>query len=144
MRDAMRRKIGIVAGVYLAIALLPGLWVEGFLGEDPEFADVALEGIMATAVLVVLGQIILISPSSDWRRAPVGAVLLLSVLGYVQDFLLWLLISWAFAEMESSLHVDGLGTIALAALLTRGLSLALLLLLPPSAEHREEAVAETA
>ncbi|MFJ8018590.1 hypothetical protein [Streptomyces sp. NPDC096339] len=144
MRDVMRRRIGTIAGVYLAIALLPGVWVKGFLGEEPGFADVALEGMMAAAVLVVLGQIVLISPGSDWRRAPVGAVLLLSVLGYVQDFLLWLLISWAFAEIESALHVDGLGTVALAALLTRGLSLALLLLLPPSAEHREEAVAETA
>ncbi|WP_326591208.1 hypothetical protein [Streptomyces sp. NBC_01294] len=133
MRDPTRRKLGTIAGVYLAIALLPGITVDG------EGSDVALAGIMAAFVLVIVGQIILISPSSDWRGHPRQALLVLAALGFVQDFLLWLLLSWAFPQTGFPMEVTGLGTMALAALLTRGLSLALLLLLPPSPEHLVEA-----
>ncbi|WP_374773657.1 hypothetical protein OG756_12075 [Streptomyces sp. NBC_01310] len=133
MRDSTRRKLGTIAGVYLAIALIPGITVDG------EGSDVALVGIMAAFVLVIVGQIILISPSSDWRGHPRQALLALAALGFVQDFLLWLLLSWAFPQMGFPMEVTGLGTMALAALLTRGLSLALLLLLPPSPEHLVEA-----
>ncbi|MFJ4779169.1 hypothetical protein [Streptomyces sp. NPDC088762] len=138
MRDSTRRKIGTIAGVYLAIALLPGITVDG------EGIDVALVGLMAAAVLVVVGQIVLISPSSDWRGGSPAAVLVLVVLGFVQDFLLWLLVSWALPEMGARLEVSGLGTMALAALLTRSLALALVMLLPPSPEHYEGAGAEAA
>ncbi|MFD6974108.1 hypothetical protein [Streptomyces sp. NPDC059979] len=133
MRDSTRRKLGTIAGVYLAIALLPGITVDG------EGSDVALAGIMAAFVLVIVGQIILISPSSDWRGHPRQALLVLAALGFVQDFLLWLLLSWAFPQAGFPMEVTGLGTMALAALLTRGLSLALLLLLPASPEHLVEA-----
>ncbi|MFB6839997.1 hypothetical protein [Streptomyces sp. NPDC056361] len=127
MDDQGRRKLGILAGVGLAGALLPGITL------GPETVDVALSVLAATIVLVVLTQVIYIGPSA---RVPLPALLAFGLAGFVQDALIWWLLSWLGPKI-SELHVDGLATILLAALITRS-TLLLLSQLSPAAATAED------
>ncbi|MET9513840.1 hypothetical protein [Streptomyces sp. NPDC002994] len=102
-----RRKLGALVGVCIAGALLPGITL------GAENVDVALSLMVAALVIVILTQLIYVGPS-----ARVPALLAFGLAGFVQDTLIWWLLSWLggkFAELE----VEGFGTILLAGLITR-------------------------
>ncbi|MFI0829448.1 hypothetical protein ACH4Q7_34090 [Streptomyces roseolus] len=80
-----------------------------------ETVDVLLSWMVATLVLVVLTQLVFIGPSG---RVPVRMLAVFGGLGFVQDALIWWLLSW-LAPKISDMRVEGWGTILLAALLTR-------------------------
>jgi hypothetical protein len=104
-----RRRLGALAGACIAGALLPGIT----LGAGN--MDVALSLMVAGLVIVLLTQLIHIGPST---RVPAPALLAFGLAGFVQDSLIWWLLSWLggkFAELE----VEGFGTILLAGLITR-------------------------
>ncbi|MEF9883194.1 hypothetical protein [Streptomyces sp. P9-A4] len=127
MSDQGRRKLGVLVGVSLAGALLPGITL------GAETVDAAFSVLFATVVLAVLTQLILIGPSG---RVPLPALLAFGLAGFVQDALIWWLISWLGPKM-SDLRVEGLGTILLAALITRA-TVVLLSQLSPAAETAED------
>ncbi|MFH8841014.1 phage holin family protein [Streptomyces sp. NPDC017868] len=118
------RRLGILIGVGLACALLPGIAVRG-----EETVDTALSFLTAAVVMAVLTQVVFVGPSG---RVPPPALLLFGLVGFVQHALIWWLISWLGPKV-SDLHVDGLTTILLAALVTRATTL-LLSQLSPAAE----------
>ncbi|HEY9331567.1 MAG TPA: hypothetical protein VIS09_25555 [Streptomyces sp.] len=104
-----RRKLGALAGVCIAGALLPGVTL------GAEDVDVLLSLVVAAFVVILLTQLIYVGPSS---RVPTQALLIFGLAGFVQDSLIWWLLSWLggkFAELE----VEGFGTILLAGLITR-------------------------
>ncbi|MER7574011.1 hypothetical protein [Streptomyces sp. NPDC126514] len=104
-----RRKLGALAGVCIAAALLPGITL------GPEDVDVPLSLMVAALVVMLLTQLVYVGPSA---RVPAPALLAFGLAGYVQDSLIWWLLSWLggkFAELE----VEGFGTILLAGLITR-------------------------
>ncbi|MFF9339471.1 MULTISPECIES: hypothetical protein [unclassified Streptomyces] len=114
MNDHGRRRLGTLVGVGLAGGLLPGITFDG------EGVDVLL-GLMVTAlVVVVLTQLVYVGPSG---RVPVRVLAVFGAIGFAQDALIWWLLSW-LAPKISTLHVEGWGTVLLAALLTRGSVLA--------------------
>ncbi|WP_345281861.1 phage holin family protein [Streptomyces gulbargensis] len=110
MSDQGRRKVGIVAGTALAGALLPGITL------GPETADAVLAVLVASVVLAVLTQLVFIGPSG---RVPLPALAAFGLAGFVQDALIWWLLSWLGPKF-STLHIEGFTTILLAALCTRG------------------------
>ncbi|MER5962478.1 hypothetical protein [Streptomyces sp. NPDC002057] len=109
MSDQGRRKPAVLVGVALAGALLPGITL------GAETVDVVLSVLVATVVLVVLTQLIHIGPSG---RVPLPALAALGLAGFAQDALIWWLLSWLGPKV-SELRVEGVGTILLAALITR-------------------------
>ncbi|MFC9735176.1 hypothetical protein [Streptomyces roseolus] len=109
MDERVRRRVGILVGVGLAGGLLPGVAM------GAETVDVLLSWMVATLVLVVLTQLVFIGPSG---RVPVRMLAVFGGLGFVQDALIWWLLSW-LAPKISDMRVEGWGTILLAALLTR-------------------------
>ncbi|MFB6632671.1 hypothetical protein ACFCWY_22520 [Streptomyces sp. NPDC056362] len=127
MNDHGRRRLGVILGVGLACGLLPGITLSG-----TETLDIGLSVLMASLVMVVLTQVVFVGPSG---RVPPGALLVFGLVGFVQDALIWWLLSWLGPKI-AYLHVDGLTTILLAALITR-LTLLLLSQLGPAAETAE-------
>ncbi|MFD6358911.1 hypothetical protein ACFWFX_03540 [Streptomyces roseolus] len=109
MDERVRRRVGILVGVGLAGGLLPGVAM------GAETVDVLLSWMVATLVLVLLTQLVFIGPSG---RVPVRMLAVFGGLGFVQDALIWWLLSW-LAPKISDMRVEGWGTILLAALLTR-------------------------
>ncbi|GAA2511762.1 hypothetical protein GCM10010406_54950 [Streptomyces thermolineatus] len=104
-----RRKLGALAGVCIAGALLPGITL------GAENVDVLLSLMVAALVVMLLTQLVYVGPSA---RVPTPALLAFGLAGFVQDSLIWWLLSWLggkFAELE----VEGFGTILLAGLITR-------------------------
>ncbi|MEV0748009.1 phage holin family protein [Streptomyces sp. NPDC050273] len=102
-------KLGALAGVCIAGALLPGITL------GAEDVDVLLSLVVAAFVVILLTQLVHVGPSA---RVPVPALLTFGLAGFVQDSLIWWLLSWLggkFAELE----VEGFGTILLAGLITR-------------------------
>ncbi|MFE5617910.1 hypothetical protein [Streptomyces sp. NPDC056524] len=114
----VRRRLGALVGAAVSGAVLPGITLEG------DTADAVLGTLLAGLVIAVLTQLIHIGPSE-----PVPAVPLLAfaAAGFVQDALIWWLLSW-LGEETGLMHVSGFGTILLAALITRTAILALSLL----------------
>ncbi|MFE2094720.1 hypothetical protein [Streptomyces sp. NPDC059460] len=109
-----RRKLGALAGVCIAGALLPGITL------GAENVDVPLSLMVAALVVMLLTQLVYVGPSA---RVPAPALLAFGLAGFVQDSLIWWLLSWLggkFAELE----VEGFGTILLAGLITRASILA--------------------
>ncbi|MFB6783654.1 hypothetical protein ACFCX0_41755 [Streptomyces sp. NPDC056352] len=109
-----RRKLGALAGVCIAGALLPGITL------GAEDVDVPLSLMVAALVVMLLTQLVYVGPSA---RVPAPALLAFGLAGFVQDSLIWWLLSWLggkFAELE----VEGFGTILLAGLITRASILA--------------------
>ncbi|MFG2113124.1 phage holin family protein [Streptomyces sp. NPDC048718] len=113
MIDEGRRKLGGALGVGIAVGVLPGISL------GAETSDAFLSYGYAAVVLVILTQLIFIGPS---RRVPPLALLFFGALGFVEDALIWWLLSWLGPKI-SDLHVEGLGTILLAALITRAATL---------------------
>ncbi|MFI6056714.1 hypothetical protein [Streptomyces sp. NPDC051286] len=104
-----RRKLGALAGVCIAGTLLPGITL------GAEDMDVPLSLMVAALVVMLLTQLVYVGPSA---RVPAPALLAFGLAGFVQDSLIWWLLSWLggkFAELE----VEGFGTILLAGLITR-------------------------
>ncbi|MGW4824412.1 hypothetical protein ACWEP4_37160 [Streptomyces sp. NPDC004227] len=104
-----RRKLGALVGVCIAGALLPGITL------GAEDVDVPLSLMVAALVVMLLTQLVYVGPSA---RVPAPALLAFGLAGFVQDSLIWWLLSWLggkFAELE----VEGFGTILLAGLITR-------------------------
>ncbi|WP_411110250.1 hypothetical protein [Streptomyces sp. c-19] len=110
MTEQGRRKLGVLVGVGLAGGLLPGIAL------GTETVEAALSVLAATLVLVVLTQLIHIGPSG---RVPLPILAALGLVGFLQDALIWWLLSWLGPKV-SELRVEGIGTILLAALITRG------------------------
>ncbi|MER7539119.1 hypothetical protein ABTX77_30690 [Streptomyces sp. NPDC097704] len=128
MNDQGRRRVGILVGVGLACGLLPGITLAG-----TETLDKALAVLMAVIVMTIINQLIFVGPSG---RVPLPALLAFGLAGYVQDALVWWLLSWLGPKL-GDMQVEGLGTILLAALITRGTAL-LLSQLTPTAETAED------
>ncbi|MFE7596405.1 hypothetical protein [Streptomyces sp. NPDC057494] len=128
MNDHGRRRLGVILGVGLACGLLPGITLTG-----TETMDIVLSVLMASLVMTVLTQVIFIGPSG---RVPLPALLGFGLAGFVQDALIWWLLSW-LGPTITYLHVDGLSTILLAALITRS-TLLLLSQLGPAVETAED------
>ncbi|MGA5065017.1 hypothetical protein ACPB9E_14785 [Streptomyces exfoliatus] len=110
MTEQGRRKLGALVGVGLAGGLLPGITL------GTETVEAALSVLAATLVLVLLTQLVHIGPSG---RVPLPILAALGLVGFVQDALIWWLLSWLGPKV-SELRVEGIGTILLAALITRG------------------------
>ncbi|WP_405645863.1 hypothetical protein [Streptomyces uncialis] len=64
------------------------------------------------------------------RTAPPVATLLLAVVGFVQDALAWLLVSWLASQMGFGVEVDGVLAAVLGGLVVRTVALAALALAP--------------
>ncbi|MFB7448609.1 hypothetical protein [Streptomyces sp. NPDC056194] len=128
MNDQGRRRVGILIGVGLACGLLPGIALAG-----TETLDKVLAVLMAVIVMTIVNQLIFVGPSG---RVPLPALLAFGLAGYVQDALVWWLLSWLGPKL-GTMQVEGLGTILLAALITRGTVL-LLSQLTPTAETAED------
>ncbi|MFE5796666.1 hypothetical protein ACFQ8C_29380 [Streptomyces sp. NPDC056503] len=109
MNEQGRRRLGILVGVGLAGGLLPGIT----MGAEP--VDALLSLMVTTLVMVVLTQLVFIGPSG---RVPARMLVVFGGLGFLQDALIWWLLSW-LAPKISAMHVEGWGTILSAALLTR-------------------------
>ncbi|MFF8604366.1 hypothetical protein ACF06X_00345 [Streptomyces sp. NPDC015346] len=105
----VRRRLGALAGAGIAVAALPGITLEG------DGADAFLAVVMAGLVIAVLTQLIHIGPSAP---VPAPALLAFAAAGFVQDSLIWWLLSWLGEEM-GLMRVEGFGTILLAGLITR-------------------------
>ncbi len=104
-----RRRLGALVGVGLAGGLLPGIT----LGE--ESVDAVLSLMVAGLAVAVLTQLVYVGPSA---RVPAPALLAFGLAGFVQDSLIWWLISWLGGK-AAELQVEGVGTILLAGLITR-------------------------
>ncbi|MFI8768485.1 hypothetical protein ACIGN6_26770 [Streptomyces sp. NPDC053792] len=128
MNDQGRRRLGVLVGVGLACGLLPGITLGG-----TETVDKVLSVLMAAVAMTVLTQVIFIGPSG---RVPLPALLAFGLAGFVQDALIWWLLSWLGPKI-AYLHVEGLATILLAALITRA-TLLLLSQLGSAAETAED------
>ncbi|MFF0474085.1 hypothetical protein [Streptomyces sp. NPDC004284] len=115
------RRLGVLIGVGLACGLLPGIAVRG-----TETIDAVLSVLTAAVVMTVLTQVVFIGPSG---RVPAPALLVFGLAGFVQDALIWWLLSWLGPKV-GDLRVDGLATILLAALITRATTLLLSQLAP--------------
>ncbi|WP_330280504.1 MULTISPECIES: hypothetical protein [unclassified Streptomyces] len=104
-----RRKLGALAGVCIAGALLPGITL------GAEDVDVPFSLMVAALVVILLTQLVYVGPSA---RVPAPALLAFGLAGFLQDSLIWWLLSWLGGKF-SELEVEGLGTILLAGLITR-------------------------
>jgi hypothetical protein len=104
-----RRKLGALAGVCIAGALLPGITL------GAEDVDVPLSLMVAALMVILLNQLVYVGPSA---RVPAPALLAFGLAGFLQDSLIWWLLSWLGGKF-SELEVEGFGTILLAGLITR-------------------------
>ncbi|MGW1539382.1 hypothetical protein ACWCPM_03670 [Streptomyces sp. NPDC002309] len=104
-----RRKIGALFGVCVAGTVLPGVTL------GAEDMDVPASLMVAALVVMLLTQLVHIGPSA---RVPTPALLAFGLAGFVQDSLIWWLLSWLGGKL-SELEVEGFGTILLAGLITR-------------------------
>ncbi|MCX4649405.1 MULTISPECIES: phage holin family protein [unclassified Streptomyces] len=104
-----RRKLGALAGVCIAGALLPGIAL------GAEDVDVTFSLMVAALVVILLTQLVYVGPSA---RVPALALLAFGLAGFLQDSLIWWLLSWLGGKF-SELEVEGFGTILLAGLITR-------------------------
>ncbi|MFJ3585325.1 hypothetical protein ACIPPS_24295 [Streptomyces sp. NPDC090127] len=104
-----RRRLGALVGAALAGALLPGVT----LGADT--ADAILSVVIAGVVIAVLTQLIHVGPSAP---VPPLALLAFAAAGFVQDALIWWLLSWLGGRI-APFEITGVTTILLAALITR-------------------------
>lgn len=127
MNDQGRRRLGTVVGAGLAGGLLPGITL------GAETVDAVFSVLVAAVVLTVLTQLIHVGPSG---RVPLPVLGALGAVGFVQDALIWWLLSWLGPKL-SDLRVEGLATILLAALITRATVL-LLSQLSPAVETAED------
>ncbi|MFI6529963.1 hypothetical protein [Streptomyces uncialis] len=116
------RVFGTIAGVCLAIGVLPGIGI-GSAGSDVSAV------IVASAVFIIVNQLIYSYPNSI-RTAPPVATLVLAVVGFVQDALAWLLVSWLASQMGFGVEVDGVLAAVLGGLVVRTVTLAALALAP--------------
>ncbi|MCX4981171.1 hypothetical protein [Streptomyces sp. NBC_00572] len=82
----------------------------------------------ATLVMVMLAQVIHIGPSGCVPLVPLAT---LGLAGFVQDTLIRRLLSWLGPKI-GDLRIEGLGTVLLAALITRATVLLLSQLSPPA------------
>ncbi|MBT2444079.1 hypothetical protein J7E93_29100 [Streptomyces sp. ISL-36] len=105
----IRRRLGAVAGAGIAGAVLPGITL------GPEGIDAVYSVLLAGVVIAVLTQLVHIGPSGP---VPAPALLAFGAAGFVQDSLIWWLLSWLGEEI-AELRVEGVGTILLAGLVTR-------------------------
>ncbi|GGL74482.1 hypothetical protein GCM10010129_17790 [Streptomyces fumigatiscleroticus] len=92
-----RRFLGTYLGVALA-TLFPGI---SLLTSQPPW-----EVVLGGAVFLIVNQLIYSYPSAV-RAAPLVPLLLLAVIGLVQDTLIWFLVSWISSQLDYGLHVDG-------------------------------------
>ncbi|MEU6882649.1 hypothetical protein [Streptomyces sp. NPDC046712] len=113
-----RRRLGALVGVGISGAALPGVTL------GAETADVILSVLIAGIVVGLLTQLIYIGPSAPVPPLP---LLAFAAAGFVQDSLIWWLLSWLGGEI-GPWRVEGFGTILLAALITRVSILALSLI----------------
>lgn len=104
-----RRRLGALAGVCIAGALLPGITL------GAEDVDVPYSLMVAALVVMLLTQLVHVGPSA---RVPAPALLAFGLAGFVQDSLIWWLLSWLGGKL-AELEVEGFGTILLAGLITR-------------------------
>lgn len=116
------RVFGTIAGVSLAIGVLPGIGI-GSAGSDVPAV------IVASAVFIIVNQLIYSYPNSI-RTAPPVATLILAVVGFVQDALAWLLVSWLADRMGFGVEVDGFLAVALGGVVVRTVTLGALALAP--------------
>ncbi|MEU5399389.1 hypothetical protein ABZ348_08835 [Streptomyces sp. NPDC005963] len=119
--------MGLLAGVSLSVFLLPGISMPG--------------GFSLGALMVPLGLFLIITQLiSAWpeniRTAPPLMVLMLAAIGIVQDFLIWLLVSWAADQLDLSLAIDGVLPMVWGAFVVRLTALAFLAL-PSRVPERE-------
>ncbi|MEU4270465.1 hypothetical protein [Streptomyces sp. NPDC026092] len=105
----MRRRLGAFVGVGVSCALLPGITLNG------DTSDAGLAVLLAGLVIAVLTQLIYIGPSEPVPALP---LLAFAAAGFIQDALIWWLLSWLGNETDM-INVTGFGTILLAALITR-------------------------
>ncbi|MFD9034595.1 hypothetical protein ACFVZW_26175 [Streptomyces sp. NPDC059567] len=113
-----RRRLGALVGVGLSGAVLPGVTL------GAEAVDVALSIVIAGVVISLITQLIYIGPSAPVPPLP---LLAFAAAGFVQDSLIWWLLSWLGGEI-APFQVEGFGTILLAGLITRASILSLSLL----------------
>ncbi|MFE5481990.1 hypothetical protein [Streptomyces sp. NPDC056527] len=113
-----RRRLGALVGVGVSGAVLPGVTL------GAEAADVVLSIVIAGVVISLLTQLIYVGPSAP---VPPLALLAFAAAGFVQDSLIWWLLSWLGGEI-AAFRVEGFGTILLAGLITRASILALSLI----------------
>jgi putative membrane protein len=118
----VHRVLGTLAGVSLAVGVLPGISVLPY-----ESGGAAL--VVTVSIFVIVNQLIYSYPN-EIRTAPAPVVLLLAVFGFVQDTLVWLLVSFAADNSIGGHTVDGFLTALLGGLLVRGATLAALYLVP--------------
>lgn len=79
------------------------------------------------ALFVIFNQLVSVWPENI-RTAPPLRVLLLATIGLVQDFLIWLLVSWVADTMDLSLAIDGVLPMVWGAFIVRLTALACLAL----------------
>lgn len=126
-----RRALGAYLGALLAAVLLPGI--------RPIDDNVAWAAFLPGLVFLIVNQLISSYPSSI-RTAPPVMLLILGAVGIVQDTLIWLLVSWIGAQMDSGLDVDGFLAALLGGVVVRLTVLTLMALGPqPSPEAEAEA-----
>jgi hypothetical protein len=104
-----RRRLGALVGVVISGAVLPGVTL------GAEAVDVGLSVVFAGIVIAALTQIIYVGPSAPVPPLP---LLAFAAAGFVQDSLIWWLLSWLGGEF-GRWQVEGFGTILLAGLITR-------------------------
>ncbi|GGT90904.1 MULTISPECIES: hypothetical protein [Streptomyces] len=110
-----RRRLGALAGAGISAAALPGITLNG------DGTDAVLAVMLAGLAIGVLTQLIHIGPSAP---VPAPALLVFGAAGFVQDSLIWWLLSW-LGDETGTMRVEGIGTILLAGLITRVSILAL-------------------
>ncbi|WP_329017252.1 hypothetical protein [Streptomyces sp. NBC_00690] len=114
-----RRVLGLLAGVSVSVLVLPGISMPG------GFSFAAL--VIPFALFVIFNQLVSVWPENI-RTAPPLRVLLLATIGLVQDFLIWLLVSWVADTMDLSLAIDGVLPMVWGAFIVRLTALACLAL----------------
>ncbi|WP_181387317.1 phage holin family protein [Streptomyces sp. Act143] len=125
-----RRALGAYLGAVLATVLLPGI--------RPIDDNVAWAALLPGLVFLIVNQLISSYPSSI-RTAPPVMLLILGAIGIVQDTLIWLLVSWISAQMDSGLDVDGFLAALLGGVVVRLTVLTLMAIGPQPTPEAEAA-----
>ncbi|MCM2390783.1 hypothetical protein [Streptomyces albipurpureus] len=110
---------GLLGGVPLAIALLPGITMEGGFSIAARMIPIAL--------FLIVNRVISVWPENTRTAHPL-MVLMPAVIGIVEDSLIWLPASWVAGLMDLALEIDGILPMVLGALIVRLTALALLAL----------------
>ncbi|MFJ9246040.1 phage holin family protein [Streptomyces sp. NPDC101776] len=121
-----RRILGTYVGVGLAAALSSGIHAIAISA----LFDVLVAGI----VFVAVNQLIYGYPDDIRGTHPI-VLLVLGVVGIVQDTLIWLLVSWLSGKMQAGFHVDGFLAALLGGVIVRATVLVLLALGPRPTER---------